>query len=233
MIPAGSRAPSSACGGQSLWGCTLSGRAWLALHHPPLPAPWPPPLRAEVCLEKPPHSKLPSAEAFSPLPTAVWMNEDKKWHSELEPSGSHSGTWAACHGISQERECYAIVSSSAMSAGICAIQHSTSSRTSWLIRNPHELQNAHSHVLWGSGTIQGFHFFCCVKAWWGLLDGSYGGAQWVPARICQGFPSSCRMGRFPFTRRQPAHCGAQKAGRRWSGPLPPAALAWADSALSL
>ena len=123
--------------------------------------------------------------------------------------------------------------SSVVSAGICAIQHSTSSRTSGLTRNPHELQDAHSHILWGRGATRGFHFFCCVKAWWGLLDGGYGGAQWVPARSYQGSPSSCQMGRFPFSRRQPAHCGARKAVRRWSGPLPPAALLQADCPFSL
>lgn len=103
---------------------------------------------------------------------------------------------------------------------IRATQHSTSSRTSWLIRNPHELWDAPSHMLWGRGATWGFCFFYCFKARQGLLDDGYGGAQRGLARSCQGFPLSCQMGRSPFTRRQPAHCGAWKAGRRWSGPLP-------------
>lgn len=159
------------------------------------------------------------------------MNERRQEISELDLSGSHFGARAAWRGISQEGGCYAIVSISAMRAAF--MPHSTSSRTSWLIGNPHELWHAPSHMLWGRGATWGFCFFCCVKALQGLLDGGCGGAQRGHARSCQGFPSSCQMGRSPFTRRQPAHCGSWKAGRRWSGPLPSAALAQADSPLSL
>lgn len=107
--------------------------------------------------------------------------------TELEPSGSHSGAQVARHGISQEGGRYAILLSLAMSAGIRAIQHSTSSRTSWLIRNPHELWDAQwvccaAGELMGQGSNRGFSLFLCC-------EGMVGAVRWwlwrYPVGACQ------------------------------------------------
>lgn len=71
-VPCGAASPA----------CCLLGTAWLALGSPSAPSSLTPTLHTEVCLEKPPPSKLLlSAEACLPLPTAAWISGDKEWHN--------------------------------------------------------------------------------------------------------------------------------------------------------
>lgn len=214
--PVASPAQSS---GATLWLLPSQSRAWLSSWFGDSRAPssahdglsaqgWgPPPLGAGLCLGKHPHSE--SAECWRFLTSASLCKRMRHYLREAEPSGSHSRAKQRFTGQAKREK---VVPSAQFDH--FAPQH--------FPMDVLALWDAHSPRLGG------FTFsFSGGGCWMVAVEGPWGS---LPGAL-RAPPDPARRGDFPFLGKGKCCSGAQD--REMSGLLPPAALAWADSAFEV
>lgn len=145
--------------------------------------------------------------------------------SELSPSGSHSSARAACHGIAQGG---VVLLSQGQPWARAFVPYSTALH----LRHPGSLGTRKScgilpPTCCGAGEQHGFFPFSGAWRHAGAVRGHGGACQQL-----SGLLFVLLDGEIPLGREKTCPLWGMESRRRWSGPLPPAALARADSPLS-